>query len=109
VIAPCLIALLMVIGGTIVTQFEAEAGPRWPARNAVFLNWVGIVLALYVFMEHSIRVLPQGTVVTRTVLPTRFNWPLFAIALLLMAVALGELLWQVWTERRGRVTTPALD
>ncbi len=95
VLAPCIIAALMLIGGTLVTQFETGSGPRWPSNKSVLLNWVGIALALYVFMEHAIRVLPQGEAALRSLLPARFNWPLFAVALLLMAVSLVELTWRV--------------
>jgi hypothetical protein len=62
------------------------------------LNWAGILLALYVFMEHAIRVLPQGEAALRGMLPTKFNWPLFAVALMLMAVSLVELSWRVWKK-----------
>jgi len=98
VLAPCMIAALMVAGGTLVTQFEDGAGPLWPSRKSVVLNWAGIVLALYVFMEHAIHVLPQGEAALRGVLPTKFNWPLFAVALGLMMVSLAELSWRVWKK-----------
>lgn len=98
VLAPCMIAALMVIGGTLVTQFEGAGGPRWPSSKTVLLNWAGILLALYVFMEHAIRVLPQGEPALRGLLPTKFNWPLFAFALLLMSVPLVELSWRVWKK-----------
>jgi hypothetical protein len=98
VLAPCMIAALMVVGGTLVTQFESERGPRWPSYRSVVLNWLGIGLALYVFMEHAIHVLPQGEEALRRALPTRFNWPLFAVALILMSVSLLELSWRTWKE-----------
>lgn len=98
VLAPCIIAALMVIGGTLVTQFPGETGPHWPSHGAVLLNWAGIVLALYVFMEHAIHILPQGEAALRAALPTRFNWPLFAVSLVLMAVSLVDLSWRVWKK-----------
>lgn len=98
VLAPCIIAALMVVGGTLVTQFEGGTGPRWPSQQSVLLNWAGILLALYVFMEHAIHVLPQGEAALRGMLPTKFNWPLFALALVLMAVSLVELSWRVWKK-----------
>ncbi len=98
VLAPCIIAALMVIGGTLVTQFEGSAGPSWPSLKSVMLNWAGILLALYVFMEHAIHILPQGEAALRGVLPTKFNWPLFGLALVLMMVALVELSWRVWKK-----------
>jgi hypothetical protein len=87
-----------VMGGTLVTQFETRTGPLWPSHKSVLLNWLGIVLALYVFMEHAIHVLPQGETALRGILPTHFNWLLFALALLMMSVSLVELGWRVWKE-----------
>jgi hypothetical protein len=98
VLAPCIVAGLMVVGGTLVTQFEGNDGPQWPSHKTVLLNWVGILLALYVFMEHAIHVLPQGEAALRAALPTRFNWPLFVLALALMSVSLVELSWRLWKE-----------
>jgi hypothetical protein len=37
-------------------------------------------------MADSIRVADQGGDVLRNLLPARFNWPLFSVALLLMAI-----------------------
>jgi hypothetical protein len=102
VLAPCIIAALMIAGGSLVTQFEGMDGPRWPSQPSVMLNWAGIALALYVFMEHAIRVLPQGEAALRGLLPTRFNWPLFVAALMLMSVPLAELSWSVWSSRAAR-------
>jgi hypothetical protein len=50
-----------------------------------------ILLALYVFMADAIRVANQGVDVVRNVLPVQFNWPLFCIALLLMAAPVIQL------------------
>ena len=96
VLAPCIVAALMVAGGTLVTQFEGSAGPRWPSNRLVLLNCLGILLALYVFMEHAIHVLAQGEAALRGILPTRFNWPLFGLALMLMSLSLLELGWRTW-------------
>ena len=91
VIAPALIAVLMIVGGTIVTQFP---GALWPRRQAIWIGSVGIVVALVVFMETAIRALPAGEEALRHALPTRFNWAGFAIACGLMSVVIWDLLWQ---------------
>lgn len=86
VLAPVLIALLLIAWGTLATQFEEHclAGPAdWKPRA---LGFIGAVLALYAFMADSIRVADQGVDVLRNLLPARFNWPLFSVALLLMAI-----------------------
>jgi hypothetical protein len=106
VLAPCIIAALMVIGGTLVTQLETDSGALWPSHKLVLLNWIGIAVALYVFMEPAIRLLPQGELALRTMLPTRFSWPLFILALLLMSASLMELGWKV-CHQRGTVEREA--
>ncbi len=90
VIAPVTIAAMMIVGGTLVTQFEQPERPVWPGRRAWALNLIGVALALYVFMSDAIRRIPAGMDVIRTALPTDFNWPLFVIALALMATPIVE-------------------
>jgi hypothetical protein len=83
VLAPVSIAVVMIVWGTLVTQSaDAAADSRW----AWALGWTGIVLALGVFMIDAWRALPHGREAVLQVLPTTFNWPLFWVALLLMAL-----------------------
>ena len=83
VLAPVSIALVMILWGTLSTQSrDAATDARW----AWAVGSVGIVLALAVFMIDAWRALPQGRDVVLQVLPTTFNWPLFWVALLLMAL-----------------------
>jgi hypothetical protein len=82
VLAPVSIALLMILWGTLATQSsdaEIDAGWTW------VLGGVGIALALGVFMTEAWRALPHGRDAILQALPTTFNWPLFSVALLLMA------------------------
>ena len=82
VLAPVSIALVMILWGTLATQSgDGAADARW----AWALACVGIVLALAVFMIDAWRALPDGRDAVLQVLPTTFNWPLFWVALLLMA------------------------
>lgn len=82
VLAPVSIALLMIVWGTLVTQSEkAAASARW----AWALGWAGIALALGIFMIDTWRALPAGRGAVLHVLPTQFNWPLFSVALLMIA------------------------
>lgn len=85
VIAPVSIALLMIFWGTLVTQWQLEPIPVVLSWKVALLCGAGIALALYTFMADTLRVAGQGTEVIRTVLPGRFNWPLFGMALLMMA------------------------
>jgi hypothetical protein len=82
VLAPISIALLMIVWGTLATQ-RGDSAPdaRWPWA----LGSIGIGLALAVFMIDAWRALPDGRDAVAQMLPTTFNWPLFGIALLLMA------------------------
>jgi hypothetical protein len=91
VLAPVLIATLMILWGTLATRFE---GPREssPSDWRVWaLNALGVALALYVFMADAIRVADGGTPALRTMLPTQFNWPLFCVALALMSAPVIQL------------------
>jgi hypothetical protein len=49
------------------------------------LTFIGVALALYVFMADTLRAADQGMDAIRNVLPARFNWPLFCAALTLMS------------------------
>src|SRR5262245_47638945 len=79
VLAPVSIAGLMIVWGTLVTQFERDTHPSGSNPKAWLLSLVGAVLALYVFMEDSIRVSSEGEQALRDLLPTRFDWPLFGV------------------------------
>jgi len=100
VLAPVLIALLMVVWGTLASQCEQ------PQRNVSPQNWAwawalnvaGIVLALYVFMADALRSAPQGVTAAASVLPRSFNWPVFAVALFLMAAPVVQLSWLCASE-----------
>jgi len=100
VLAPVSIALLMVLWGTVVSSWRIERARDGLEWKAWALNFLGVILALYLFMADSIRVAHGGVDAIRNVLPQSFNWPLFCVALLVMAAPILELLWR-W---RGAVT-----
>jgi hypothetical protein len=71
------------------------------------LNLLGVGLALYTFMATALGIVGGGGAAIRNALPTSFNWPLFAVALALLAVPIADVGWQVWRRRRdGRVEKP---
>jgi hypothetical protein len=83
VLAPVSIAAVMIVWGTLATQTTDERpDARWPWA----FGWIGIVLALALFMADTWRALPSGRDAVVRALPATFNWPLFWIALLLMAL-----------------------
>jgi len=91
VISPMLIALLMIVWGTMASQWDHHYDHPFRAEwRAWALNFAGIALALYVFMEDALRIADQGEDAWRRVLPTRFNWPLFCAALGLMAAPIAN-------------------
>ncbi len=96
VLAPMLIAGLMVAGGTLVSVF-GEGGRRvpWPSRVSWTLNLTGALLALYIFMADALRAASGGVAALKNVLPQGFNWPLFLVALVLLAVPIVEVSRQI--------------
>jgi hypothetical protein len=82
VLAPVSIAIVMIVWGTLVTQSD-DGAPD--ARWTWALASLGIALALATFMADAWRAMPGGREAVLRVLPTRFNWPVFVVALLLMA------------------------
>src|SRR5438067_1429387 len=69
VLAPVSIALVMIVWGTLATQSGDDAtDSRW----AWALGWVGIVLALALFMIDAWRALPDGRHAVLQVLPSTF-------------------------------------
>ena len=99
VLAPVCIALLMIVGGTLVSQYPNRRAVTPLTPTLWRLNWLGVALALYVFMADSIRAVPRGLEVTRTVLPTAFNWPVFVVALMLMAAPVAQTAWAMRPRR----------
>ncbi len=88
VLAPISIAMLCVIGGTLITQTDSFARPI-----AWCIAILGAMIALYTFMADAIRVAAQGERAIQSVLPTQFNWHLFIVAIALMGVPIVEMVW----------------
>ena len=106
VLAPILISLLLILWGTLASQFERMHPPALSNWRAWVLNFAGVALALYVFMSDSITAAPRGIDAIRTLLPERFDWLRFCIALLLMSAPV------VQTTRRllmRQGATPAIN
>jgi hypothetical protein len=103
VLAPVSIAALMVLWGTLVTQVRDDRVFLPPSSVAWRLSLLGIALALYVFMADSLHLLHRGIDTARQVLPTRFNWPLFFVALVLMAMPVLHIVRAI---RVGNLSSP---
>jgi hypothetical protein len=86
VLSPVIIAALICVNA-VLAIVRMERGERLgftPARVGVAV-WGGL-LALYVFMADSIHVLLGGRGDWETLRPEPFQWPLFLVALALMAL-----------------------
>ena len=93
VIAPTSIAVLMIVWGTLATTSPAPSPAARDGSRLWAAAGLGATLALYVFMADALRALPHGPEAVRTVLPVTFNWPLFLVALALMAVPVAPMIW----------------
>ncbi len=100
VIAPVLISVLLITGGVLAAADDQFQRNAWPHAWAWLLNAAGVGLALYTFMANSLRLLRNGEQAIRQALPSSFDWPLFSLALLLLAVPLMDMTWQL--RRKGR-------
>src|ERR1043165_6433468 len=101
VLAPVSIALLMILWGTLVSSWRIERardGSEWKVWS---LNFVGVGLALYLFMQDSMRVMNGGVEALRNLRPQSFSWPWFCVALLLMATPILEVLWRMAGFRKN--------
>ncbi|MBN1979678.1 MAG: hypothetical protein JW918_19965 [Anaerolineae bacterium] len=93
VLAPALIAVLICVAAVLAVA-RMERGQRLGItllRLATALG--GALLALYVFMTDAIHALLAGPVDWDTLRPTPFKWPLFLVALVLMAVPTLIAVW----------------
>ena len=98
--APTSIALLMILWGTFMTRAErspTSAGSHW---KFIAFGGAGVALALFTFMADALRTADQGMEALRNMLPVRFNWPLFGLALALMALPVADVARQELRARR---------
>jgi hypothetical protein len=92
VLAPVLIALLLILWGTLASQFDHARAPVLSRMVALGMGALGVVLGLGVFTADSMASAHLGADAVRNVLPKSFHWPLFCGALSLMSVPVLQLL-----------------
>jgi len=102
VIAPVCISLLLIVGGTIVTQFDESGRKIWPGSLTLSLNLAGTILSLFIFMADALLAVNKGPAAVRNVLPTQFDWPLFTLALLLMSAPVLEMVRRLFRQIPNR-------
>lgn len=105
VLAPVMIAVLMIVGGSLVVFHDTPGRPFWPRGWTLVLNAVGALLALAVFMADALRVAGEGEQALREMLPTHFHWPAYTLAWALMACPVVDLLVRS-RSRRGTGSPP---
>jgi hypothetical protein len=90
--APVSIATLMIVFGSVVGLRDEALRPVWPNRLTGGAVALGTFLALYVFMADALRVVfsAGNAEALRNLLPQWFNWPLFLLALALMAMPVAQ-------------------
>jgi hypothetical protein len=102
--APVSIAVLLVVGGTLASQSQVTHPVTPFTRTLWCLHGLGIALALYVFMAYSLRAVVHGLDPTTLALPIAFNWPLFCLAVALLAAPLAQ---TGWRQRPQTARVPA--
>jgi len=95
VLAPVSIATMMLVGGTLITQFGKREAPLWPQFSWWLASLTGALLALYVFMADAIHAPEWSEEALSGMLPVAFNWPLFLLALGLMGTPIANMCWQL--------------
>ena len=109
VLAPVLISLLMIAWGTLAC-LEV---PNTRATRAQLLVWssnfCGIVLCLWIFMQDSLVAARGGADAVRQMLPHRFDWSSFCVALLLMSAPVVLALRRVISRDPSRSADAHLD
>jgi hypothetical protein len=100
VLAPVLIATLMIVAGILAVIKEEKGIPI----HAKHFDWVilsgGVFLLLYSFIADALKTLPADTLTLHTLRPTQFNWPVFLIGLGLA----GAFVWGMARSKLEKVT-----
>ena len=93
VIAPMLIACLMVAGGILAVISEDEGHkikfsvPDWTTLI------VGVLIMLYSFMEGALAIMPADVETLAQLRPTSFNWPIYILGLAITGYAVLHATW----------------
>jgi hypothetical protein len=102
VLAPLSLSGLMILFGASLIRSCSRINVIWPSRPIWGLHLLGILLALYVFMAGSIHAVLQGLHATNYQPPAQFDWPLFVLALGMIASPVSAMLRQFWPPASHR-------
>ena len=93
VIAPVLIACLMVAGG-ILTVISEDKGRK--IRLSAFDRTTliaGVLILLYSFMEDALAIMPANMETLARLRPTSFNWPIYILGLVITGYVVLRNTW----------------
>lgn len=99
VIAPVLIAGLMVAGGALAVLTDDHGHPVFFTSGEWAALSIGVLAALYAFMGDALASLPADAETLSQVRPAAFNWPVYLAGLALMA---WPVLTAMWPSARTR-------
>jgi hypothetical protein len=91
VLAPMIIAALMIGWGTLASQFKPAGGRGKLEKWAWLAGAAGIGLALYLFTADTLAFVGRNPEAIRQVLPKNFPWSWFGVGCVLMAAPLMEM------------------
>jgi len=93
IIAPVLIACLMVVGGILAVDSEDKG--RKIKFSVIDLTTLlaGVLILLYSFMEDAISIMPADVETLSQLRPTSFNWPIYILGLVLTGYAVLHTTW----------------
>ncbi|MCD6577563.1 MAG: hypothetical protein J7K66_06080 [Anaerolineaceae bacterium] len=95
IIAPMLIAFLMVAGGILaVISEDKERKIRFSAFNWIALI-AGVLILLYSFMEDALAIMPANVETLAQLRPTSFNWLIYILGLAITGYAVLHVTWPV--------------
>jgi hypothetical protein len=86
VLSPLLIAGLICLAAFLAVLRQAQGRALALTRYRLGCLLAGAGLALYIFMADAIQAFAAGQDNWQNIRPTEFNWPLFVVALALMAI-----------------------
>lgn len=102
VIGPVLIAVLMVIGGSLaVITADRDYTVRFSIYEGITL-FGGILVMLYSFMENSLAALPADAETLSQLRPSTFNWPLYLFGLIVAGYVVLRATWPGTQNKKGQ-------